>query len=272
MSIKKQTTKVDYNGGIKSNEEIGGEYGVQLYNWFRDNYNENNKPIPRDTTRDRIVIEAYEREMRKLGLIPNTQEIVSAAGHDNNAVRARLNGENNSLSLIFYKDYKKIIHLIENKKKYIGTEVDCSNITKFSHLKDCRGIIHGITQNCICVKDSEGKKEFFWYFPSQSNNSNTKGVELANYLFSIEKKEKPSKGYIPPKELLEGDFRDLIVENKRIWGVGEKAIVLVDNVGYNHEYHHPRYSIGKKEFINYENEPERAKKIAEEILRKYGDK
>lgn len=76
--------------------------------------------------------------------------------------------------------------------------------------------------------------------------------------------------YIPPKELLEGDFRDLKINNKVIWGIGPKAITLVDGVGYKEGYHHPRYPIGDKIFINYKKNPIEAKKLAKQILEKYG--
>lgn len=76
--------------------------------------------------------------------------------------------------------------------------------------------------------------------------------------------------YIPEK-ILNHDFRDLNIRDKVIWGIGEKAIVLVDGVGYDEECYRPRYSIGTKRFFNYKRNKKEAEKLASEIMEKYGD-
>lgn len=75
------------------------------------------------------------------------------------------------------------------------------------------------------------------------------------------------------EKLLESDrkFYDLPIRNKKIWGIGEKAIVLVDDIIYDHDCEHPRGHRGKKEFFNFKNQREEALKLGREILEKYGD-
>lgn len=194
--ILKGTTKIDYS--TKTNEEIGGEYSKQLYWYLRDDLNEDlsvkmgryitrNK---RDSQKDRIIIDAYERSMQKLGLNPNTEEIIEAAQHDNDAVFYRYVGPKNSLLQIFYSIFKNIKHVLEEKPKYMGCEVDLKEIEEFSSfidiipLENKKGEVVGIGKNSICLKDSKGNKRFFWYLspPLKYDNCGAHGGEIACYL------------------------------------------------------------------------------------------
>lgn len=190
--ILKGTTKIDYSA--KTKEEIGGEYSKQLYLYLRDDLDEElsvkmgryTPHTKRDPQKDRIIIEAYERSMQKLGLNPNTEEIIEAAQHDNNAVFYRYVGPRNSLLQIFYSIFKNIKHVLEEKHKYMGCEVDLNEIEGFStiSLENNKGEVVGIGKNSICLKDSKGHKKFFWYLipPLKYNNCGTNGGEIACYL------------------------------------------------------------------------------------------
>ena len=118
---------------------------------------------------DKIVIEAYERSIKELGLIPDTEEILRETKHDNYAMQLRIKGVK-TLESLSYKHYKAVNHVIENKYNYIGKEI-----------KD--GIITGIGKNSICLEKEE-KTTYFWYLthPSRYNNCNNKGIDLAKEL------------------------------------------------------------------------------------------
>lgn len=198
MSIKKPTTKVDYTGGIKTNEEIGGEYSKQLYNFLRDDFNpEESKELStyctyntRNKAEDKIIISCYERKMAELGLKPNTAEIIKAAEHDNEAVFWRYMSKKPILPQLFYNLFKPVTHIIEHKSKYMGKEIDLKEVKeydfKFTNLKDSKGKITGIGKNSICLQDTKGKKHYFWYLPAPLSYSNTSshGAELAVYIIN----------------------------------------------------------------------------------------
>lgn len=163
---------------------IAAKYRKELYLYLRNDYGGDNKPIPRDSWKDKNMIDGYERAIKKLGLIPETKEILKEVEHDNNAVFYRLNGMSNSLLAIFYKDYSKITHVLDNKNKYIRKEINYKEVSET--LKNSKGIIIGIGKNSICVESEEGNKEFFWYLPAPLtyNNCNSKGVDLCKYLIN----------------------------------------------------------------------------------------
>ena len=105
-------------------------------------------------------------------------------------------------------------------------------------------------------------------------NEETKRPIDIKLIYPIEVYEKALKGlnnlaYIP-EEILHKDLRDLSIRDKAIWGIGEKAIVLVDGVGYDKECYHPRYPIGEKRFFNYKKNKKEAEKLAKEISAEYG--
>ena len=87
----------------------------------------------------------------------------------------------------------------------------------------------------------------------------------------LEKIENKELAYIP-EELFEKDFRDSIIRGKVIWGIGQKAICLVDKVEYHEECAHPRTAMGIKKFINYKRNKMEAEKLAKEILAEHGGK
>lgn len=196
--IERGTTKIDYTSGIKTNEEKGGEYSEQLYWYLRDDLNEDlsvkmGRYITRNTRnhqKDKIIINAYERSMQKLGLNPNTKEIIKAAQHDNDAVFYRYVSPKSSLLQIFYSVFKNINHVIEEKHKYMNCEVDLKEIEEFSSfidiipLENKKGEVVGIGNNSICLKDSKGHKQFFWYLtpPLKYDNCGAHGGDIACYL------------------------------------------------------------------------------------------
>lgn len=92
---------------------------------------------------------------------------------------------------------------------------------------------------------------------------------LKEYQGVIKKINDGKLAYIP-EELLRGDYRDLPIRGKFIWGIGTQAIALVDGVEYHEECAHPRTEVGKKRFVNYKRNKEEAEKLANEILEKYG--
>lgn len=105
-------------------------------------------------------------------------------------------------------------------------------------------------------------------------NEKTKQPESIKLIYPIEVYEatinKLDSLIYVPEEILYEDFRDFDIRDKVIWGIGEKAIVLVDDVGYDEECYHPRYPIGEKKFFNYEKNKKEAEKLASEIMDKYG--
>ena len=167
MSIRKGTTKIDYS---TTNEEKGDEYRSQLYYHLREDYDGNNRVIPRNRNHDKIIIEAYEKAMKELGLDPNTEELLKEVSHDNLATNIRLTG-GSGLSTLFYQAFKTVTDVIENKHFYLGEEVE-------------EGIIRGISKTCICIENNKGDKEFFWYTapPLRYNNANALGVEICEEL------------------------------------------------------------------------------------------
>lgn len=168
MSIRKGTTKIDYS--TMTNEQKGNEYRSQLYWYLRENHDGKNRVIPRNKGHDRIIIKAYEKAMKKLGLDPNTEELLKEVSHDNLATNLRLNG-GSGLSTLFYQDFKIITDVIENKYCYLGEEIE-------------EGIIRGISEKCICIENNKGDKEFFWYTapPMRYNNTNALGIKICEKL------------------------------------------------------------------------------------------
>lgn len=154
---------------MSDNIEIAAKYRRQLYMFLRDNHDGSNNPIPRDLEKDKVVINAYSEALKKLGITPDTEEVLEEVAHDNYATYLRLHNVK-SLKTIFYKEYKNIIHVIENKYDYIGEETG-------------EGLITGISEKCICVEKG-GQKEFFWYLPAPLffDNCNSRGIELVEYL------------------------------------------------------------------------------------------
>ena len=92
---------------------------------------------------------------------------------------------------------------------------------------------------------------------------------IERYQEILKKIDDKKLAYIP-EELIIGDYRDLPIRGKIIWGVGTRAIALVDGVEYHEECAHPRTEVGKKGFINYKKDRKAAEKLAKEILEKYG--
>lgn len=210
------------------------------------------------------------------------EEMLEEILHEKEAVEVR---DSNMIvpAALSYKDCQAFLHITEEKFRYIGKMINGKKIS-------------GIGKHAIKLDD-----DFHNYLPenmflrSGMKTAGCDGCEIAlqiikkygdlndSHLKYIthgieieeEKEENPSSSsleveeYIPPKELLEGDFRDLKIRDKVIWGIGPKAITLVDGVGYNEEYYYPRYSIGEKKFFNYKQKPAESKELAEEILDKY---
>ena len=174
---------------MSNRKELAEKYRHQLYHYLRDSYGGDDKPLKRDLAKDAIIIGAYERAISELGLIPETEEILKEVNHDNKAVLYSLQGIN-CLETLFYRPFKAINHVIENKYQYIGKVIDLKEIKafqrflKFSPLEDYKGEIVGIGKNSICLKDSKGNKEFCWYLPPPLylDNKNGHGAELAIYI------------------------------------------------------------------------------------------
>lgn len=171
--------------------KLENHYRSQLYWFLRDDYDGNNQPIPRNKERDVTAINCYKREMKKMGLDPKIEELLEEVQHDNDAVLLRFEGIR-SLFSIFYKDFKPITHVINNKENYIGKKVDLTEINIESDvvsdypLDNFEGLVVGIGKNSIVLKDSELKKHFYWYLgvPIKYCGRNTKshGGEIAKYL------------------------------------------------------------------------------------------
>ena len=172
-----------------SNEELAAKYRQQFYKYLLNDYDvgsldgkvhQRNK---RDKRRDAIVIDAYTRAIKKLGLNPDTEQVLIEADHDNDAMVYRMQGLD-TLTCFFYKDFKTITHVIENKNNYMGKKVDCTKFTTFSKLNNKEGTIQGIGKKSICIQDTNGNKEFYWYnhAPLMYNNSYNQGLELCRYL------------------------------------------------------------------------------------------
>ena len=168
-----------------SNIELAAKYRAQLYQYLRDSYDCYDEPLQRNKEKDKFVITCYNNSLKKLGINPDTKEILQEVRHDNNAVYYRLHGVKNSLFLIFYKEFKTVTHVIENKNNYIGKEISCKDF-ECKGLRNIEGKIAGIGKNSICVIDSKEHKEFFWYLPPplSANNANGHGVELCKYLIN----------------------------------------------------------------------------------------
>lgn len=166
------------------NIQTGDKYTKQLYYFLRDEYDGNNCPIPKNKKRSAIALKCYEREMKKLGLNPKTEEVLKAVNHDNTAVTLRFKGIN-SISTLFYKEFKAVTHIINNKYNYMGKKVDLKEIKEIKSTSE--GTVCGIGKNSI-VLNIEGQKHFFWYLgvPLKycGNNTSSKGTEIAKYLIN----------------------------------------------------------------------------------------
>lgn len=131
----------------------------------------------------------------------------------------------------------------------------------------------------IKVSKLLSKKDFARYKCSSDDEWDNEAKEwkkihlvysLKEYQEVIQKINNKELAYIP-EELLRGDFRDYPIRNKIIWGIGEKAITLIDKVEYHEECVRPRIAIGKKQFINYKKDKLEAEKLAQEIIKEYGN-
>lgn len=175
-----------------SNIELAAKYRKQLYEYLLNDYyvgtldNEVHQSNKRNEVRDIIVIDAYTQAINNLGLVPDTQEVIQEASHDNRALRFRLGGGRQTLLWLYYKEFKAVTHVIENKNNYIGEEIDCKDF-ECKGVKKIKGKVVGIGKNSICVIDSEEHKEFFWYLPPPlfANDANGYGVELSKYLIDL---------------------------------------------------------------------------------------
>lgn len=68
---------------------------------------------------------------------------------------------------------------------------------------------------------------------------------------------------------------DKEIDGKRIWGIGKKAITLVDGITYDYSCEHPRVAIGSKDFHNFKKEGIKNKHTSYdgiEIMRKIAKK
>ena len=179
MSIRKGTTQVDT---FKTNEKIGGEYRNQLVNYLVGDIQEDlsrtyGQFVQRlDIKNKEIVIKAYERSMKELGLDPNTQEVLDEVQHNQNALYLRLCTRTSSIFSFDYKQFKICCHVIDNKEKYIGCQINEEKI-------------YGIGKNSICTKDQNGNKKFHWFtfVPLRYCGSNTdaQGLPIAKKLIEL---------------------------------------------------------------------------------------
>ena len=185
MSIKRGTTPVDYQSGIKTIEEKGGELNNQLYNYlFGDIQEDLSKKhgffiqrLPRDHNKNQTVIKVYERKMKELGLKPKTSEILNMVEHNQTALYLRLCTKNiGSIWTLYYKEFKIVTKIIENKEKYLNKKIN-------------RFKVFGIGNKSICLIDSNGNKKYHWYsgIPLRFNgpNAEANGVEVCKALIRI---------------------------------------------------------------------------------------
>lgn len=183
MSIKRGTTPVDYQDGIKTIEEKGGELNNQLYNYlFGDIQEDLSKKhgffvqrLPRD--HNQTVIKVYERKMKELGLKPKTSEILNMVEHNQTALYLRLCTKSiGSIWALYYKEFKIVTKVIENKEKYLNKKIN-------------RFKVFGIGNKSICLIDSNGNKKYHWYagIPLRFNgpNAEANGVEVCKALIRV---------------------------------------------------------------------------------------